>query len=223
MGEYSKALSSYEKSLEIRQQSLPPNHPDLAASYNNIGIVYSNMGEYSKALSSLEIRKMSYNNIGSVYGLEIEKSHAIRQQSLPPNHPDLAASYMGIGNVYTTWVNIPKHFRITKNHLKLNNNHFLQIILIWLLPTWASVMCITTWVNIPKHFRITKNHLKLNNKLPPNHPDLALSCYNIGLLYDKMDNYSKALSFSERAVNIGQQSLPPNHPDFKDYRKNSKE
>ena len=41
MGEYSKALSYYEKSLEIKQQSLPPNHPDLAASYNNIGEVCS--------------------------------------------------------------------------------------------------------------------------------------------------------------------------------------
>ncbi|CAF4743787.1 unnamed protein product, partial [Rotaria sp. Silwood2] len=36
MGEYSKALSSYERSLEIRQIALPTNHPDLAGSYNNI-------------------------------------------------------------------------------------------------------------------------------------------------------------------------------------------
>ena len=45
-----KALSYYEKDLEISEKSLPPNHPDLAISYNNIGLVYDNMGEYSKAL-----------------------------------------------------------------------------------------------------------------------------------------------------------------------------
>jgi tetratricopeptide (TPR) repeat protein len=60
MGEYSKALSFDERALKIRQQSLPPNHPDLTASYNNIGLVYDKMGDYSKALSShekaLEIR-----------------------------------------------------------------------------------------------------------------------------------------------------------------------
>ena len=67
-----KHFLSYEKALEIRQQSLPSNHPDLASSYNNIGIVYDSMGEYSKALSSYE------------------KALEIRQQSLPPNHPDLA-------------------------------------------------------------------------------------------------------------------------------------
>ncbi|CAF4403352.1 unnamed protein product, partial [Rotaria sordida] len=54
MGEYSKALSSYERSLEISKIALPPNHPSLATSYNNIGMVYDNMGEYSKALSSYE-------------------------------------------------------------------------------------------------------------------------------------------------------------------------
>jgi tetratricopeptide (TPR) repeat protein len=81
-GEYKEAITLYEKALEIRQQSLPSNHPDLAMSYNNIGNVCKNMGEYSKALSSHE------------------KALEIKQQSLPPNHPDLAASYNNIGLVY---------------------------------------------------------------------------------------------------------------------------
>ena len=82
MGEYSKALSYYEKDLEISKQALPPNHPDLATSYNNIGIVYDDMGEYSKALSSYE------------------QSLEIMKVSLPPNHPSLATSYNNIGLVY---------------------------------------------------------------------------------------------------------------------------
>ncbi|CAF4386216.1 unnamed protein product, partial [Rotaria sordida] len=36
MGNYSKALEFYEKSLKIREKALPSNHPDLAQSYNNI-------------------------------------------------------------------------------------------------------------------------------------------------------------------------------------------
>ncbi|CAF4351079.1 unnamed protein product, partial [Rotaria sordida] len=81
MGEYSKALPSYERSLEIQKIALPPNHPDLAGSYNNIGLVYYNMGEYSKALSSYE------------------QSLKIRKIALPPNHPDFAQSYNNIGLV----------------------------------------------------------------------------------------------------------------------------
>ncbi|CAF5041876.1 unnamed protein product, partial [Rotaria sp. Silwood1] len=124
MGEYSKALLYYQKALNINEKILPPNHPDLASSYNNIGSVYYSMGEYSKALSSyersLEIQKIalpsnhpdlaaSYNNIGSVYDemgeyskalSSYERSLEIRKIALPPNHPDLAASYNNIGLVY---------------------------------------------------------------------------------------------------------------------------
>ncbi|CAF1400766.1 unnamed protein product [Rotaria sordida] len=82
MGEYSKALSSHERSLEIRKIALPPNHPDLATSYNGIGLVYDNMSEYSKALSSQE------------------RSLEIRKIALPSNHPDFAQSYNNIGMVY---------------------------------------------------------------------------------------------------------------------------
>lgn len=60
-GEYAKALSSFEKALEIRQNTLPPNHPALATSYNNIASVYTEMSQYSKARSfhekALEIRQ----------------------------------------------------------------------------------------------------------------------------------------------------------------------
>ncbi|CAF1692108.1 unnamed protein product, partial [Adineta ricciae] len=59
------------------------NHPDLASSYNNIGMVYSDMGDYSKALEYYE------------------RASTIQQQSLPPNHPDLASSYNNIGMVYS--------------------------------------------------------------------------------------------------------------------------
>ncbi|CAF4294601.1 unnamed protein product, partial [Rotaria sordida] len=68
MGEYSKALSSYERALEIWKIALPPNHPDFALSYNGIGLVYDNMKEYSKALSYFE------------------KARIIWEKSLPPSH-----------------------------------------------------------------------------------------------------------------------------------------
>ncbi|CAF4993780.1 unnamed protein product, partial [Rotaria magnacalcarata] len=80
-GEYEEAIKFYEKSFAIQQQSLPPNHPDLAMYYNNIGAVYKNMGEWSKAISSYQ------------------QALEIRQQSLPTNHPDLASSYNNLGMV----------------------------------------------------------------------------------------------------------------------------
>ncbi|CAF4967799.1 unnamed protein product, partial [Rotaria socialis] len=79
MGDYSNALSYNKKALEIDENMLPSNHPDLASSYNNIGFVYDNMGDYSNALS--------YH----------QKALNIYEKTLSSNHPDLAASNNNIG------------------------------------------------------------------------------------------------------------------------------
>jgi serine/threonine-protein kinase len=79
----SKAFCYHEKALEIYQETLPPNHPLLATSYNNIGEVYFKMKDYSKALSSYE--------------------HALHIQlrSLPSNHPDTGTVRENIEKVKT--------------------------------------------------------------------------------------------------------------------------
>ncbi|CAF4360240.1 unnamed protein product, partial [Rotaria sordida] len=82
MGDYSKALEFHEKSHKIFEKALPPNHPNLASSYNNIGGVYDDMGDYSKALEFYE------------------KSLKIREKALPPNHPHLAFPYNWFGKTY---------------------------------------------------------------------------------------------------------------------------
>jgi Tfp pilus assembly protein PilF len=131
-GEYKEAITFYEKSLEIDKKILPPNHLNLASSYNNIGGTYSKMREYSKALSyyekDLEISQKSlppnhpdlassHNNIGAVYDgmgdyskalLSYEKALQIQQQSLPPNHPSLGSSYNNIGMLYEHMGNYSK-------------------------------------------------------------------------------------------------------------------
>jgi tetratricopeptide (TPR) repeat protein len=71
MDEYSKALSYYEKALEIFQKTLPANHPDFAQSYGHIGMVSSNIGEHSKAV------------------LYCERALKILESSLLPNHPHI--------------------------------------------------------------------------------------------------------------------------------------
>ncbi|CAF1311017.1 unnamed protein product [Adineta steineri] len=71
MGDNSKALSSHEKALQVWQQSLPPNHPDLVGSYNSIGLVHFSMGNYSKSCIFYE------------HAVQIE------QQLLPSNQPEL--------------------------------------------------------------------------------------------------------------------------------------
>ena len=83
-------LTYYEKVLAIRQQSLPPTHPDLAKSYIAMGLVCDSIGDYPKALSYYE------------------QALAIDQQSLAPTHADLAMIYSNIGLLHEKMSNYAK-------------------------------------------------------------------------------------------------------------------
>ncbi|CAF0955186.1 unnamed protein product [Rotaria sordida] len=245
MGEYSKALSSHERALEIRKIALPPNHPDLASSYNGIGLVYYDMGEYSKALSSyersLEIRKIalppnhpdlatSYNNIGIVYYnmgeyskalSSYERSLEIWKIALPPNHPDLATSYLNIGSVYKDMGEYSKALSSYERALDIDKkvlppNH----------PDLASDYNNVgiVYKNMGEYSKALSSYersLEIKKiALPPNHPDLAYSYNGIGLVYDKMGEYSKALSYYEKTQDIWKKSLPSNHPHIALVKRN---
>ncbi|CAF5020227.1 unnamed protein product, partial [Rotaria sp. Silwood1] len=239
MGEYLKSVLYLEQALDITKKILPPNHPDLAASFNNIGIVYDEMGEYSKALSwyerSLEIRKIalppnhpdlasSYNNIAVVYGQMGEYSKAlsyyekdleITKKALPPNHPDLAVSYNNIGLVYDEMGEYSKALSSYERSLEIKkialpSNHPD------LATSYNNIGAV--YYNMSEYSKALQSYersLEIKKiALPSNHPDLATSYNNIGAVYDEMGEYSKALSWYERSLEIRKIALPPNHPNL---------
>ena len=79
--DYAAAKQSHEQALAIRRKSLPPDHPDIATSLNNLGVVQSELREYAAA-------KQSH-----------EQALAIWRKSLPPDHPDIADSLNNLGVV----------------------------------------------------------------------------------------------------------------------------
>ena len=52
--EYAAAKQSHEEALAIRRKALPPDHPDIATSLNNLGVVQSALREYAAAKQSQE-------------------------------------------------------------------------------------------------------------------------------------------------------------------------
>ena len=196
-GNYLLALEYLKKALSIFEKFLPPEHPVLAISYDNVGGVYGKLGdrekalEYSKkALSILEKilppehpdLAWSYNNVGSAYSelgdrekaLEhSKKALSIFEKILPPEHPDLALSYNNVGSAYG----------------KLGDRE--------------------------KALEYLKKALSIQEKvLPPEHPDLALSYNNVGGAYGKLGDWEKALEYSKKALSILEKVLPPEHPDL---------
>jgi len=70
-----------------------------------------------------------------------------------------------------------------------------------------------------KRFFIIKKLLKFNKAhYLRNHPGLAGSYHNMGVICQSMQDYSKACEYVKCAVEIGQISLQPDHPLLKTYK-----
>jgi tetratricopeptide (TPR) repeat protein len=48
--------------------------------------------------------------------------------------------------------------------------------------------------------------------LPPRHPDIAVSLYNISNSYEQAGNMPRAVECAREALSIWQAALPPSHP-----------
>jgi tetratricopeptide (TPR) repeat protein len=238
-GKYEKAITIYEKGLEIIQKTLPENHPNLAAYYINIGLVYDSVGEYSKTLSyyekGLEIQQKnlpenlpdlaaSYNNIGMVYKsmgehwkalLHFEKALEIQQKTLPANHPDSGTLYNNIGLVYKSmgeyWKALSYYEKSLEIYQKtLPANHPV------LSDSYTNIGGV--YMNMGEYSKALSYYEKgleiIQNTLPANHPDFSTLYNNMGNVYNCMGEGSKELLYYEKALEIQQKTLPENHPLF---------
>src|SRR5687768_2676146 len=78
---YKEAMEYNLKSLTISEKVFGKDHPHVAGSYHNIGLVPDNQGKYEEAME---------------YYL---KSLTIREKVFGKDHPDVADSYNNIGSV----------------------------------------------------------------------------------------------------------------------------
>jgi tetratricopeptide (TPR) repeat protein len=70
----------YHKSLKIRQAVLPPKHPQIALTYNNLGLLYYDNGEYAEALKFYqESLEMNYNILPPTHPLIAQTENDIRK------------------------------------------------------------------------------------------------------------------------------------------------
>ena len=200
-GDFQNALKYTMKSLEIRQQMLDYHiaikHPDvtlgdsyrdaISRSYNNLGIIYSGMGDYKTAFKyyslALEIMKQksiqtdedisyatSVDNLGSCYkNLEdyknailcYKKAMEIRKRLLGEEHPNYAYSLSHIGTIY----------ELMKDYQNALKYH-------------------TQALEIRKKVLGTK------------HPDYSSSLAQLGNIYDDMGDYQNALKYHKQAMEI---------------------
>ena len=236
-GKYGKAEEIYSRSIALCEALYGVEHVDTATSYNNIGLVYSDLADYDKALEyyhkALAIQENvlgknhpdtanSYNNIGAVYSntddynkaLEYYyKALAIDEKVLGVEHPSTAISYNNIGLVYDS----------TGDYNKALEYYYKALAILEKVLGVEHPATAISYNNIGEVYRNTDDYekaLEYHHKalairekvLGVEHPDTATSYNNIGLVYDSMGDYNKALEYYHRALVIREKVLGVEHP-----------
>lgn len=200
----SKALDYHKKALEIRQRCLHPKHPNLATSYNNIGLIYDQFGEFQTAL------------------IYYEKTMAIYRDSLPPNHHWLATL---LKNAALAEASL-KQYDSALNHLQQALN-IRNIVFPKNHPSIASIHVIMGDVYLQKgdyQLAITSYdetiQISLINACNPNYSEIALVYYNQSKAYNHLRQHQQAIKCAEQAVHFANKiSTSLNSDDLLKYKK----
>ncbi|CAF1338426.1 unnamed protein product [Adineta steineri] len=169
LGDYINAIELYEKSIEINQKILPRTHPDLVASYRNLGTVYDKMAKHSIIHSVEEKPTDDYSKAV----LSFENALIVLQQTFPPDDPTLVTFYERYGTVYEKLGNYNKALSLHKRALEIKQKH---------LPSNHPSLA-TSYANhgtayqqmgdIPTARSFYRRALDIGQRsLPSNHPDL---------------------------------------------------
>ena len=207
-GHFLDKYAYYKESIEVNLRFIRlceetnGQNETTAGSYNNIGIVYSKLGDHGKGLEYLN-KALEYHF----------KALEIRKALLGENNSDTAISYNNIGAVYYNLGDYDKALEYLNKALKirkdvLGENH---------TDTAGS------YNNIGLVYYDLRNHNKTLEYLfkaleirkdvfGENHPDTAASYNNIGLVFSNFRNYEKALEYYLKALEIFKEILGENHP-----------
>ncbi|CAF0898740.1 unnamed protein product [Adineta steineri] len=185
------------KYFSMLLKSLPRDHPDIAAVYNNIGAVHDKRDELNLALKNYEI------------------AYEMRQKQLPSNHPHIAGSLSNIGRIYQA-----------KGDFNTALDYYQQSLTIFenLYPG-NNLQKAMTIENIGRVYidkddfdsALTYLCLALDmykHVLPHQHSQIATCLGAIGDAHEKKGNLYVALSYYQQQLNMEEQCLPFDHSNL---------
>lgn len=237
IADYKMALKYYFKAVKLQKQVLDNDHPDIAASYNNIGYIYECISNYDEALKyygmSLSIREKvlgdnsntatTYNNIASVYDslgkfkealTYYNRALEIFRMIVEENDPDMATVYNNIALHYCYLCNFQKAREYFDKALKIDE----EVLGIKHPDTASSYDNICSVFDFRgKYRRSLEFHIKAlgirKELFGEEHPDVASSYNCLGGVYSDMDNFDKALEYYMKSLRIRKDMLGRNHPE----------
>ncbi|CAF3931875.1 unnamed protein product [Rotaria sordida] len=231
------ALEYFQKVLHIDEQILKTNQykPELATAYNNIGEIYSKLGDYENASKylhhALDIRLKGtisthtdlaaiYNNLGTVYfeqkewkkTLEVlEKALEIDTKIFGNNHKSLAITHNNIGVVYGDMNDLNRALYHSETALRILSRSQAGENDVNVCKFQYNIGMIQFQLgNIDKAWKITQKSLRNQLRiLSENHESFAHMHFLLSKICNKEKDKTTALKYMEKALEIARISILP--------------
>ena len=194
-GDYAGAEPLYRRGLDIRERALGPDHPDTAASLNNLALLLKAKGNYAEAeplyrrALGINEKKIGPDNLGTATSLN-------NLGGLLEDKGD----YTGAEPLYRRALSIAEK--------ELGADHPGTAVYLNNLAKLMSQR--SDYVHAEPLYR---RALKIREKaLGPDHPDTAASLNNLAELFQAKGDYADAEPLLRRALNIDEKVLGPDHP-----------
>jgi len=182
---YEDALDYYEDVLEFREKILDVNHPDIAESCVNMGIIHSKQFNFHEALKYYERALEIVKNIDG----EI--------------HPWMVAIYNNMGQVYAEQRNysealvcFEKSLNIRENESKTDRFDLVDIY------HNIGIMCgkLGKYSEAITYFK--KAQKIIENVLGKSHPHIGNLYESIGYVYNEQGELEKAVSYYQKGLDV---------------------
>uniref|UniRef100_A0A3B4YDE7 Nephrocystin-3 n=1 Tax=Seriola lalandi dorsalis TaxID=1841481 RepID=A0A3B4YDE7_SERLL len=232
-----------QRSLEIRETALDPDHPSVARSLHQLAGVYVQWKKYGNAeqlyKQALEISENAYgaehasvareleslamlyqkqNNAAKVF---LTRSLEMRQRVLGPDHPDCAQSLNNLAALHTERREYETAEDMYERALDIRKKALSpdHPSLAYTLKHLA--MLYKRRGKLEKAVPLYELSLEIREKsFGPKHPSVATALVNLAVIYCQLKKHNDALPLYERALKVYEDSLGRSHPRVGETLKN---
>jgi tetratricopeptide (TPR) repeat protein len=193
---YSQAALVLRDAVAIREKALGPEHPDTAASLNNLATLLVDQGDLTGSRTLFE------------------RALAIREKALGPEHPDTAASLQNLANILSSLgdrTRAPPLFEraLAIREKALGPEH---------PETATSLASLAVLLNKQRDYSgahaLIERTLAIREKaLGPEYPDTAASLHNLAVVLRSQGDLTGSRTLLERALAIRERAFGPEHPE----------
>jgi serine/threonine protein kinase/tetratricopeptide (TPR) repeat protein len=238
LGLYPEAGQQLERALDLRRQTLGPDHPDTLKSMHSLATVFYSQGKYAQAEAlgsqTLEIRRRvlgsehldtlkSMHSLAIVYWYEAKFPQAealdsqileIRRRLLGPEHPDTLSTMQNLALVYSAEGKYPQaealHSQALEIRRRVSGPEHPDT-----LKTMNSLAVV--YDDEGKYAQAEALHSQIleirRRVLGPEHPLTLMTMANLASVYDDEGKYPQAEALDRQTLEIDRRVLGPEHPD----------